>query len=369
VGSAGLLPILGAGEVDARSHDILGARPGLLECRQDDLEATSRLAVYLLRRVGSVRHDRSGSGDEHVLAHSHRAREADNRLVGGTGGDEAALHERTSIAVLRALEQIDAWPAPHAAVGVVNTQGTLASRGPVDSRFPWASVTKLASTYGVLVAAEEGVVDLDDAAGPPGSTVRHLLSHASGLPLDGESPIAAPGERRIYSNTGFEHLARLVHAGAEMPFPAYVTAAVLAPLDMFVTELTGSAAFGMSGSLDNLLKFAQELLSPSVIAPETFAEATEVAFPGLVGVLPGFGRQDPNDWGLGFELRDGKSPHWTGARNSPRSFGHFGRAGTFLWVDPDAGLACGCLTDLEFGDWAREAWPRLSDAILVEHSS
>ena len=89
-------------------------------------------------------------------------------------------------------------------------------------------------------------------------------------------------------------------------------------------------------------------------------------FPGLVGVLPGFGRQEPNDWGLGLELRDAKSPHWTGAHNSPRTFGHFGRSGTFLWVDPDADLALACLTDLAFGDWAAEAWPRLSDAVLAE---
>ncbi len=89
-------------------------------------------------------------------------------------------------------------------------------------------------------------------------------------------------------------------------------------------------------------------------------------FPGLEGVLPGFGRQEPNDWGLGFELRDGKAPHWTGARNSPRTFGHFGRSGTFLWVDPDAGIALACLTDRPFGDWAVTAWPRLADAVLAE---
>jgi CubicO group peptidase (beta-lactamase class C family) len=83
-------------------------------------------------------------------------------------------------------------------------------------------------------------------------------------------------------------------------------------------------------------------------------------------VLPGFGRQEPNDWGLGLELRDGKTPHWTGSRNSPRTFGHFGRSGTFLWVDPVAGIALACLTDLPFGDWAVEAWPRLSDAVLAE---
>jgi CubicO group peptidase (beta-lactamase class C family) len=90
-----------------------------------------------------------------------------------------------------------------------------------------------------------------------------------------------------------------------------------------------------------------------------------VQFPGLAGVLPDFGRFDPNDWGLGFELRDAKSPHWTGARNSPRTFGHFGGSGTFLWVDPDASVALGVLTNLDFGEWAKEAWPRLSDAVLV----
>jgi CubicO group peptidase (beta-lactamase class C family) len=83
-------------------------------------------------------------------------------------------------------------------------------------------------------------------------------------------------------------------------------------------------------------------------------------------VLPGYGRHDPNDWGLGFELRDHKHPHWTGSRNSPRTFGHFGRTGTFLWVDPDAGLALAVLTDRDFGDWAIDAWPVLADAVLAE---
>jgi CubicO group peptidase (beta-lactamase class C family) len=130
--------------------------------------------------------------------------------------------------------------------------------------------------------------------------------------------------------------------------------------------LDGSPASAVSGSLDDLLTLGRELLAPRVIAPETLAEATEVAFPGLVGVLPGFGRMEPNDWGLGFELRDAKRPHWTGQRNSPRTFGHFGQSGSFLWVDPEAGLACACLTDQAFGDWAKEAWPRLSDAVLGE---
>jgi CubicO group peptidase (beta-lactamase class C family) len=110
----------------------------------------------------------------------------------------------------------------------------------------------------------------------------------------------------------------------------------------------------------------QELLVPSLVSAETLAEATSVQFPGLDGVLPGFGRMSPNDWGFGLDLRDAKEPHWTGSRNSPRTFGHFGRTGTFLWIDPDARLALACLTDLTFGEWAREAWPRLADAVLAE---
>jgi CubicO group peptidase (beta-lactamase class C family) len=75
---------------------------------------------------------------------------------------------------------------------------------------------------------------------------------------------------------------------------------------------------------------------------------------------------EPNDWGLAFELRDAKSPHWTGSLNSPRTFGHFGAAGTFLWVDPELGSACAVLTDKEFGPWAVEAWPVFSDSVVGE---
>ncbi|MGH3093321.1 MAG: serine hydrolase domain-containing protein, partial [Gaiellaceae bacterium] len=184
--------------------------------------------------------------------------------------------------------------------------------------------------------------------------------------FEGEEPIARPGERRIYSNTGFETLGALVAERAEMPFAEYLRGAILQPLGMAGTELDGSPASQVSGPLADLLAFARELLAPSFVAPETFAEATTVVSPGLDGVLPGFGRQEPLDWGLGFELKDGKTPHWTGSRNSPRTFGHFGGAGTFVWVDPEPEVALACLTDREFGDWALEAWPALSDSVLAE---
>jgi CubicO group peptidase (beta-lactamase class C family) len=266
---------------------------------------------------------------------------------------------------VRALAQIDGWPAGHAACGVVAAGGTW-THGPSSREFAWASVTKPVTAVATLVAAEEGVVDLDEPAGPEGSTVRHLLAHASGLPFEGPRPISRPGHRRVYSNTGFEVLAEFVAERAEMPFADYLHAAVLDPLGMAGTRLHGSPAAGLAGPLDDLLAFARELLKPRLIALETLREATEVAFPGLPGVLPDCGRFEPNDWALGFELRNAKSPHWTGSQNSGRTFGHFGGSGTFLWVDPKAGAACACLTDLEFGDWAKDAWPRLSDAVLAE---
>jgi CubicO group peptidase (beta-lactamase class C family) len=269
---------------------------------------------------------------------------------------------------VEALRQVDGWPAENVVAGVARGGDVVATHGPRDREFRWASVTKPVTALAVLVAAEEGTLDLDESAGPPGSTVRHLLAHASGLPFDGRDPIAPPGRRRIYSNTGFDVLAELVAERAEMPFEDYLRQAVLGPLGTGA-ELRGSAGSELFGSLDDLLRVARELLGPTLVAPETLAEATSVQFPGLAGVIPEMGRFDPNDWGLGLELRNEKPGHWSGTRVSSRTFGHWGGSGTFLWVDPEAELALGVLTDLDFGDWAKEAWPRLSDAVYDEATS
>jgi CubicO group peptidase (beta-lactamase class C family) len=259
------------------------------------------------------------------------------------------------------------WPAQNVAVAALSPNAELGRRGDSSRVFGWASVTKPVVGLAALVAAEEGTIDLDETAGPPGSTIRHLLAHASGLPFDAGSPIAKPGTRRIYSNAGFELLAETLAERAEMPFGEYLTQAVLQPLGL-KAELVGSPAAGLQGSLDDLVALGRELLTPTLVAPETLVEATSVQFPGLAGVIPDLGRFDPNDWGLGFELKDGKQPHFSGTLTSPRTFGHWGGSGTFIWVDPDKRLALGVLTDLEFGDWAKEAWPKLSDAVVAEAS-
>jgi CubicO group peptidase (beta-lactamase class C family) len=269
---------------------------------------------------------------------------------------------------MSALGALDSWPVAHAAGAVVGPGGRLDAAGDSGWSTRIASVTKLLVAYACLVALEEGTLDLDQPAGPPGSTVRHLLAHASGLPFEGSKPIARPGLRRIYSNTGFERLGEGLASAADMPVGTYLAEAVLSPLGMGDTALRGSPAKGGWSTIDDLARFAGELLEPTLVAPATLGEATSEQFPGLAGVVPGLGSYDPNPWGLGFEIKGDKSPHWTAPEGSPRTFGHFGGSGTFLWVDPDARLACVVLTDREFGDWAPPLWSSLSSAVLERHS-
>ncbi|HLT15594.1 MAG TPA: serine hydrolase domain-containing protein [Acidimicrobiales bacterium] len=265
------------------------------------------------------------------------------------------------------LESLERWPGQHRGAGWVDRSGRWEAAGAVERPLRLASVTKVLTALGVLVATEEEVLALDEPAGPPGSTVRLLLCHASGLPFEGTTPIAEPGTRRIYGNAAFEHLGDLLAERTGMSWAEYVREAVCRPLGMDATELRGSPAAGAHSTVADLLRLGAELLDPQVIlSPETVAEATTAQLPDLDGVLPGFGRQRPNPWGLGLEIKGSKSPHWTPASASPATFGHFGQSGSFLWVDPDAGVACAGLSDQPFGDWAREAWPVLGDAVLAE---
>jgi CubicO group peptidase (beta-lactamase class C family) len=268
-----------------------------------------------------------------------------------------------------ALAQVAHWSASNPAAGVTDATCTLGETGDVDLRHEWASVTKLVTALCVLRLVDAGVLALDEPAGPPDSTVRHLLAHASGLGFDEGAVTTKPERRRVYSNAGFDLLGTMVSERSGMPFARYATEAVFTPLGMHASSIEGTPSAGGVGPLIDLLRFARELLLPTLIAPATLALATTVAFPGLDGVLPGFGRCTPNDWGLGFEIRTGKGPHWTGQNNSPSTFGHFGRAGSFLWVDPSLGLGCVALADTPFGPWAASAWPVFSDAVIAEYGT
>ena len=273
-----------------------------------------------------------------------------------------------------ALGLVADWPVDAAAVGVVRSRPDDHSPpltvGDPGRPFPWASVTKVATALAVLVAMEEGTLALDEPAGPPGSTIRHLLAHASGLGPDPGPPVEAPGIRRIYSNAGFEVVALVLEARSGMPFADYLDVGVLGPLGMTGTVLgespSGAAAAGLTGPLADLLALGREWARPRLVSAATVKDATSVQFPGLAGVLPGFGPYDACDWGLGVEVRGHKHPHWTGTANAPSTFGHFGQTGSFLWVDPVAGVLCGGLANRRFGVWSSRAWPALADAVLAE---
>lgn len=268
---------------------------------------------------------------------------------------------------MRALQLIESWPVPSAAAAIVRPEGLVADRGDTSRSYRIASLAKVLTTYATLVAVEEGTVDLDAPAGPPGATLAHLLSHAAGYGFESDAPVlAAPGTRRIYSNRGIEEAAALVAEAAGMPFGDYLGEAVLAPLGMHATALRGSPAHGVWSTVDDLVRFVLELFAPRLLAAETVAELRTVQFGPISGVLPGVGRFDPLDWGLGVERNFGRPGHWAGSRLSSDTFGHFGGAGTLCWVDPVHRVAAVALTDREFDAWALEVWPPFGDAVIAE---
>lgn len=272
-------------------------------------------------------------------------------------------------ALAEVLASSDDWPTDDRAVGVTGPGDVVAVHGNADTAMPFASVTKCLAAVGILIAVQDRLIHLDEPAGPDGSTVRHLLAHASGAGPDASSPTSRVGHRRIYSNHGFELLGDLLEERTGTTVADHLAEEVFAPLGMDQAALDGSPAFAASGALTDLLAFGRELLAPSLLDDDLAVELATPQFPELDGILPGYGRQSPNPWGLGFEIRGTKSPHWTGPGQPTTTFGHFGQSGSFLWVDRNLGFAAACLTGTPFGQWAVDAWPpfnqRLHDVLAA----
>ena len=309
-----------------------------------------------------------------------------------------------ALAALPALAQFDFPVAMIASELTVDGRvRTLVEAGQIDEVFPFASVTKPIVAWSALVAVERGLLDLDAPAGAgtahsaagagtahsaagagtahnavgagtasgstramlPGATVRHLLAHASGIAFDSDAVLAAPGTRRIYSNRGIEILGERLQEATATPLERWVETTVLEPLGMSSVLVPGSPAHSGEGTARDLAVFAGELAAPRLISASLAAEATSVVFPGLDGVLPGYGRQAPNDFGLGVEVRGHKHPHWTGRAGSPTTFGHFGQSGSFIWVDPEARRQAVFLGERRFAAVHKDIWPDLCDQILA----
>jgi CubicO group peptidase (beta-lactamase class C family) len=267
------------------------------------------------------------------------------------------------------LDLLAEWPVENAAAGWLGGTSRV-ERSPLsDQPFALASVTKPLFGLAVLVAVEEGTLHLDRPLGISGATLADHLAHTSGLGPEATDPTTEPRTRRIYSNAGYEAIGIALAEAGGMSCTQYFHEAIAEPLGLAATHLAGSPAHGATSSVDDLLLLCGEIMRPTLLSNQTISRATRAHLDQLDGVLPGYGRQQPNPWGLSFEIRGTKNPHWTGSNNSPSTFGHFGRAGTMLWIDPAADVACVALTNRSFGPWAQTAWPVLSDAILATRAS
>lgn len=267
---------------------------------------------------------------------------------------------------MRAFDTIAAWPVDNVAAAVIDRHGEIHLYGDESREFRLASVTKVITAWAVLVACEEGSISLADPVGQADCTVRHLLAHAGGYPFTGDAPVGRPGDKRIYSNTGYEMLANHLEHASEMPFWDYVHGAVFEPLGIVSAPQSGSSAKDARLDIVNLSLFVAEMRRPRLIARDTFVSAVSAQFADLDGIVPGVGKFDPCPWGLGPEIRGGKSPHWMAPENSAATYGHFGGSGTFVWVDPLADVACAVLGDREFDEWALAHWPQFSTLVLRE---
>ena len=257
---------------------------------------------------------------------------------------------------------------PHAAAAIVHSGSVVASHGSTDRIFRLASISKVLTAWACMIAIEEGSCTLEDACGPPGSTLRHCLAHASGYGFDSTTAIMGVGKRRVYSNTGIEAAATHVSERTGITFGDYISEAIFEPLGMGDTSLRASAAYAIFSTVQDMTAFIKELMHPTLLSSPGAAQLTTIQYPELSGVIPGLGAHSPNPWGLGIEIRGDKHPHWTGLKNSPKTFGHFGGSGTMMWVDPVLDLAVIALTDRNFDEWsavALQVWPSLSDAVIA----
>jgi CubicO group peptidase (beta-lactamase class C family) len=285
---------------------------------------------------------------------------------------------------------VDAGTVPAIAAAVVDRTGVLdeayagltgVAGDPVGAgtRFALASLTKPLTAAACLCAVEEELLDLDGEV-RDGFTLRHLLSHCSGLPADADDldarPLEPPGSYRRYSNAGYALAARLVEDRAEMPFREYLRSAVLEPLELdaslglapedagrtavvrqpgiwkdgqqfFNSTAFRAAALAESGGFATATGYARFLSclldggrarAGALLARETVDEMLETQFGELPGGVEAVTLWDACPWGLGLDVRGTRQPHWTGDSLTPTANTHFGSSGTLAWIDRERGL-------------------------------
>jgi uncharacterized protein YbbC (DUF1343 family) len=271
----------------------------------------------------------------------------------------------------------------------------------LDTIFDMASVTKVvATTTAVMTMVEDGRIRLTDPVaqfipefakyGKSRVTVRHLLTHTSGLRPDldqndwtgrdtaihlacEEVLTQAPGARFVYSDINFILLAEIVQRVAKQPFETYVQERIFQPLGMKETGFKPATALrpriapteacasaggpcdeasngmlrgvvhdptarrmgdvaghaGLFSTASDLAIFCRMLLDGGAIG------AARVLSPLTIARMtsPATAQGEPNVRGLGWDLDSAYSAN-RGELMPLGSFGHTGFTGTSLWIDP-----------------------------------
>lgn len=295
-----------------------------------------------------------------------------------------------------------------------------------DTIYDLASLTKVvATTTMAMILVDEGRLDLDQPVrellpgftgpGKEAVTVRHLLTHSSGLPsggplyreirgraayleriqaIDLEYP---PGSRSTYSDFGMILLGEVLERIAGQPLEAFVHGRVLAPLGMRDTrfrppeelwpriaptehdpwrgrlvhgEVHDENTFamggvaphaGLFGTAGDLARFARMLLDGGTSEGRRIVSRETVALFTRRAGIPG------SDRALGWDTKSAEGSS-AGTLFSARSFGHTGFTGTSIWIDPERELFVILLTNrvhpTRDNNLIREARPAVADAVV-----
>ncbi len=259
-------------------------------------------------------------------------------------------------------------------------------------------------------------------------TIRRLLTHTSGLPQDVGPEILAAftpgsgtaallknyyrsaqavpvGSKVEYSNVGYGMLGLVIEAASGQSYPAFLRERLFAPAGMSDAYLAPpESVYPRIAHVDGVSdpggqyerynsRYARTLTDPGgsviataadvatfyqmfldggkahgrpLLAPATARLMTTNHTAGLRGGIEGFMTWAECAWGLGFDLRGTKHPHFSGEFTSARTFAHAGVAGTFAWADPEHDLVCVMLGNHLLSNlWNQPRWSRYSSAVCA----
>ena len=279
-----------------------------------------------------------------------------------------------------------------------------------DTSFLVASITKPVVCMGAMLLVEQGIIALEDpvaryvpafaSQGKQGITLRHLMTHTSGLPdqlvqnvtlrehhaglerfveaVCALEPLFPPGTRVSYQSMGLLMLGQVIELVTGQPLRVWLRENLFEPLGMARTTLgmpeagltasvrandspvetqsnvesdwgwnsaywrdLGAPWGGLHATAGDLSRLLQHMLGarPGPLSPAARRAMVRDQTAALPHIPP---EQRLTDrWGLGWRL--GASS--CGDLVSRNTFGHTGATGTLFWADPETGLSCVLLTN------------------------